>query len=1167
MSDLAQTSHTSPKHSSDEWPTPGESGKKRQTPVTGARASERAAAPQARGQSLSMEGPSTGKRKRSPDLLRDLIERADIYDAEVFERSARTWLETKGIGIRAVLRDDSSLETLVQVIIRDATATQQQEAILRAALEEASQVERECHRNWLQRRLAMEDAAHAEETEAAMPAAVEVVEAEEAEEAEEAVEEANATVQAERMVVAAEAAAEELAAVDKIAGENAAEEQAGRAQDLAAVSDVLSEEEEEEKEEEEDDDERLALVPAAQQLVRSPELPGADRITLVLHRLESPGYAAAVHPDGMPVQLYDVQLQSLQWMRDQETDPGRELSSLFFARRPAGDVRPEEWRCLLTGATRGSKPPAESGGMLCDDMGLGKTLVMAALVLSNPFDAQLVQRRRQDHQFPEVAVRASLMVVPVRLLPQWRAELRKAGFAEHDIYEHHHKERRTTLEACVASAAVVLTTPERLKDDGRLGKVLWWRTAFDESGQAAFGQDSATLATARSLHAVHRWVMTGTPLRKTIESLCGQLSVLRIEPVDADHRQWWSIAIQRLASADVQTLLPLLRKLIIRHSKQQTYVASGARVIELPPKAVEYVGVDFEPGSSHEVVYCALEHLARLEQLACVFGKEGREHKLLHGFPAQRVQELLLAATHSCAVELGTVAARIPVLQTTAARSAHQLPTRLCTLDEVLECITLECAEKLGFSASAQGLESLRARVRSDHECCLCAGDLSSEDCARIVVPGCFHSYCSRCLTDRFSRNDTIYCSHRDCVERQRSRSRADSLRDDHHRQGTVGMVQVGNLKEVGSPGAVLERERHLDPSERWHELDKQLPEPAGTPESPLTALTVQCCDSQLSDASGSTSAYNRRYVHANNCADGHMDVRHLDHSLVKLPPCEGVLSGECVRPVQAPSGGEPSGDVCPICLDVPREPVHLRCTHVFCRGCVTELLNASDRDGRQDARCPQCRDAFVVAQPLLSFCEKSCAIKAFSYRLQKRPINRAATRAVCAWCRDPLNSHCHECIWLKRGDNVFAGLRFHSVGCAKSWFEAHLHLRSAEDIGKGNRSLYALGENVRDITEYSPLLRGQGTTYFAMEREWNSVPRAAQTNAFCTQQLCTQQPFTQQPCTQQPCTRVRAYPLIMASCTSQSMCSSFRGCHVARLWPTWTRRVAGVCTGCRTRL
>ena len=40
----------------------------------------------------------------------------------------------------------------------------------------------------------------------------------------------------------------------------------------------------------------------------------------------------------------------------------------------------------------------------------------------------------------------------------------------------------------------------------------------------------------------------------------------------------------------------------------------------------------------------------------------------------------------------------------------------------------------------------------------------------------------------------------------------------------------------------------------------------------------------------------------------------------------------------------------CPICLDMVKEPVRLRCNHLMCRECFEKLLEVSSR------KCPKCR-------------------------------------------------------------------------------------------------------------------------------------------------------------------------------------------------------------------
>ena len=844
--------------------------------------------------------------------------------------------------------------------------------------------------------------------------------------------------------------------------------------------------------------EEIMRVPVDQQLIRSPEVDPGDRIKYMLRELEATGSMTAEQPTSMLLALYDVQKQTLRWMLDQETDERCDLVKLFM--KPS-DTTPPSYRCELTGMAYTNRPPPTTGGMLCDDPGFGKTIIMAALILSNVHDAALALRRAQllvGTRVPLPTVGASLIVVPMRLLHQWQVELCKAqaGLASYDerrltMYEHHHKVERTELERCLATSDVVLTTPERLKNDVlRLRKVVWWRVVFDESGQAAFGDSSATLHAARSLHAVHKWVMSGTPLRKSLNSLCGQLSVLGLEPADADHAAWWAAAAQRLGSAESTTLVPILRKVIVRHSHGQRFAAPPqCQLIPLPEREMEYVPVTFGEGSSHHVVYRALEHLARLESKARGFASD----KLLYGFPERRMQELMLVATHPCTVELGMVAARIPQLQTAARVRGKPPPSRRCTLDELLQGISVECAAKLGFESSTEGLARMRARVQADNRCCVCRRDLSGSDCGRIVVPGCYHSYCTGCLTEKFSRNETVFCVHPDHnIGRNSRRNRPVAhLREDHSRQGDY--IQIGDLRQICSAEALQQWERGLDPSEAWQALDKRAPAGAGVDGSPLTELCVQCCDSQLQETARTSEVYNKRYVTVNRCFDGKMDERVLSQQLVTLPASADILASPSIRHIAAEA--QTLDDVCPICLKDFEQPIQLACNHTVCRKCLEELIHAGDRHGDATASCPLCRNELARARPLMFFCGKSCSIRAFEHRLQKTPTPPIERGTLCNGlrmvdndtqsvhteaCRERLGVQHHRCVWT--ACSKFGGLRFHSAACAKAWFIAHLK----EGRCSGNRLLYEPGEQTRDLSKFTPLMRPQGTSYFAMEPEWN---------------------------------------------------------------------------------
>ena len=103
---------------------------------------------------------------------------------------------------------------------------------------------------------------------------------------------------------------------------------------------------------------------------------------------------------------------------------------------------------------------------------------------------------------------------------------------------------------------------------------------------------------------------------------------------------------------------------------------------------------------------------------------------------------------------------RLPMLQTCKAdglTAGSLVPTRLVTLAAVTG----------GLSSDAQ-----RRAVDEGKVCSMCRVDFgqpaATSTRARVIVNGCCHSYCKRCLSDLFieARGEDFFCRHSSCRNR-----------------------------------------------------------------------------------------------------------------------------------------------------------------------------------------------------------------------------------------------------------------------------------------------------------------------------------------------------------------------------------------------------------------
>ena len=155
------------------------------------------------------------------------------------------------------------------------------------------------------------------------------------------------------------------------------------------------------------------------------------------------------------------------------------------------------------------------GGVLADDMGLGKTIQLLAL-LAREQDDHAARPGSDDLPGPG----PSLLICPMSVVGNWEREA--AQFTPQlGVHTHHGAGRLTgeELSAAVAAADLVITSyGVATRDREALRQVTWHRVICDEAQNiknAATRQAQAV----RSLPAVSRIALTGTPVENRLADL------------------------------------------------------------------------------------------------------------------------------------------------------------------------------------------------------------------------------------------------------------------------------------------------------------------------------------------------------------------------------------------------------------------------------------------------------------------------------------------------------------------------------------------------------------------------------------------------------------------------------------------------------------------------
>lgn len=336
--------------------------------------------------------------------------------------------------------------------------------------------------------------------------------------------------------------------------------------------------------------------------------------------------------DILESQLYPFQERAVKWMLGREgvVPRGGQIGPLASEeRKPFDTVKYQEVhdvdgnRCYvnhLQAKISRSKPETRghdvSGGLLAEEMGLGKTVELMALISLHQRDALPPDRILDLESGTDVLPsRATLIVTPNSILPQWRSELAKhAPRLRVMHYEGIPPVTKKTdetkvLEDLTQNHDVVLTTyqvlarevhfaedpPDRNMRRARkferkrspLIQVQFWRAVMDEAQMIETSVTAAARVACR-LPRVHSWAVSGTPLRKDAQDLHGLLIFLRFKPLDEDLRLWSHLVMNHR-----HIFRDIFNTIALRHTKSlirdELHLPSQKRVvITMPFTAVEH---------------------------------------------------------------------------------------------------------------------------------------------------------------------------------------------------------------------------------------------------------------------------------------------------------------------------------------------------------------------------------------------------------------------------------------------------------------------------------------------------------------------------------------------------------------------------------------------------
>jgi len=255
------------------------------------------------------------------------------------------------------------------------------------------------------------------------------------------------------------------------------------------------------------------------------------------------------------------------------------------------------------------------GGVLADEMGLGKTIEMLSLIHSHrpeivprgPQTSMNLPRLPKSNSTVESAPHTTLVVAPMSLLAQWQAEAEKSskpGSLKSIVY--YGSDKSIDLRAqCTGANAVnapnliitsygtvmsefnQITTSGNRTAGGGLFSIEFFRIILDEA-HTIKNRTSKTAKACYELDAVHRWVLTGTPIVNRLEDLFSLVRFLRVEPW-SNFSFWRTFITVPFESKDflraLDVVQTVLEPLVMRRTKDMKQ-PDGTPLVPLPPKTI-----------------------------------------------------------------------------------------------------------------------------------------------------------------------------------------------------------------------------------------------------------------------------------------------------------------------------------------------------------------------------------------------------------------------------------------------------------------------------------------------------------------------------------------------------------------------------------------------------
>ncbi|KAJ5178997.1 DNA repair protein rad5 [Penicillium capsulatum] len=413
------------------------------------------------------------------------------------------------------------------------------------------------------------------------------------------------------------------------------------------------------------------------------------------------------------------------------------------------------------------------GGILADEMGLGKTIEMLSLIHSHRTEVNSdvpnaissvndLARLPKSSSGVVSAPYTTLVVAPTSLLSQWETEALKAsevGSMRTLVYYGADKAVNLREICCetkhasaphviVTSYGVVLAELRQLALQSAMASsvqnglfsVEFFRIILDEAHMIK-NRRSKSARACYELKALHRWVLTGTPIVNRLEDLFSLVRFLKVEPW-SNFSFWKTFITVPFESKDfvraLNVVQSVLEPLVLRRTKTMK-TPEGEPLVPLPPRTVTIEEIELSE-QEREIYDCIYTRAKR------TYNDNVEAGTLLQSYSTIFAQILRLRQT--CCHPILTRNKSIVADEETAAAAADAANEFKDDMDlqELINqfTATTESTETEDRSVKFTTHALRQIQTESSGECPICCEDEMIDP----AVTACWHSACKKCLED-----------------------------------------------------------------------------------------------------------------------------------------------------------------------------------------------------------------------------------------------------------------------------------------------------------------------------------------------------------------------------------------------------------------------------------